>query len=169
MTATKLVTRARLEGLVILALALGYLWQARSIPSLYQMPGVPGPTAFPTLVGLVLAACGAWRLVRGAGRGEPAAEEPAAAPAAGGGGFLAGGGRFYAMWAVLLGYLALMPVLGFPVATVPALAILFVLLGERRLAVAAGLSLAATAVLHLGFAKGLGVQLPLGVLGSLVK
>lgn len=167
-TATKLVTRARVEGLVLLVLALGYLWQARAIPSLYQMPGVPGPTAFPTIVGLVLAACGAWRLVRGAGREEPPGEA-GAAPAAEGGGLLARSGRFYATWAVLLAYLALMPVLGFPVATVPVLAALFVLLGERRPAVVAALSLGAMAVLHLGFAKGLGVQLPLGVLAPLVK
>lgn len=168
MKATKLVSRARAEGLVVLALALGYLWQARAIPSLYQMPGVPGPTAFPTLVGIVLAALGTWRLVRGAGRQEAPAGEPAAEPAAGGAS-PARSGRFYAMWAVVLAYLALMPALGFPVATVPMLAALFVLLGERRVAVAAGLSLAATAVLHLGFAKGLGVQLPLGVLAPFVK
>ncbi len=170
MTVSKLVTRARVEGLVVLALSLGYLREARSIPSLYQMPGVPGPTAFPTLVGLVLAACGAWRLVRGAAAGEPDLEEPAA-PAPGGGRsrWLAAHGRFYAMWLVLLAYLALLPVIGFPVATVPALAALFALLGERRVAVAVGLALAATAILHLGFARGLGVQLPLGVLAPFVK
>lgn len=170
MIARNVLTRARVEGLVVLALALGYLWEARAVPSLYQMPGVPGPAAFPTLIGIVLAASGAWRLAFGAGRKEPPAQEPAvAAPTAGSGGWLRPGRRFYAMWAVVLAYLALMPALGFAVATVAALAALFLLLGERRIAVAVGLSLAVTAVLHLGFAKGLGVQLPLGVLAPLVK
>lgn len=170
MIARKVVTRARVEGLVVLALSLGYLWETRTVPSLYQMPGVPGPTAFPTIVGIVLAASGAWRLALGAGRKEFPAEEPASAtPTAGGGGWLAGSRRFYAMWAVVLAYLALMPALGFPIATVAALAALFLLLGERHVAVAVGLSLAVTAILHLGFAKGLGVQLPLGVLAPFVK
>ncbi len=187
MIARNVLTRARVEGLVVLALALGYLWEARTVPSLYQMPGVPGPTAFPALIGIVLAASGLWRLARGAGREGPPAQEPAvaapaagregppaqepavAAPAAGSGGWLPAGRRFYAMWGVVLAYLALMPALGFPVATVAALAALFLLLGERRVAVAVGLSLAVTAILHLGFAKGLGVQLPLGVLAPLVK
>ncbi len=165
MTARNVVTRARVEGLVLLALALGYMWEVRAIPSLYEMPGVPGPTAFPTLLGLVLAANGAWRLLRGAGAREASAEK---APAAAAGGWLARNGRFYGMWAVLLGYLALMPAIGFPVATVIALTAMFLLLGERRVPVAVGLSVVCTAVLHLGFAKGLGVRLPLGVLASLV-
>ena len=162
----KLVTRARVEGLVILAVALAYLWQTRSIPSLYQMAGVPGPAAFPALVGLVFAAGGAWRMLRGGGAADEPAEPAAPAVTAGG---LSVGARFYAMWAVLLAYLVLMPTLGFPVTTLAALGALFVLLGERRIAFAAGLSLAATVVMHLGFAKGLGVRLPLGILEPLWK
>jgi len=168
------VTSARVEGLVVTAVALGYLWETRQIPSLFQMPGVPGPTAFPTMIGVVLVAAGLWRAARGAGRTERALEarereghEPEAA--AGAAGRPAHGGRFYAMWAVILGYLALMPAAGFPVATAVALAALFVLLGERRVAVAGALSLACTAVLYLGFARGLGVRLPLGLLERLAR
>jgi hypothetical protein len=167
--ARNVVTRARVEGLVILAVALGYLWETRSIPSLYQMPGVPGPTAFPRLVGIVFAASGLWRMLVGGGRSEAPAGPPEQAAPGGAAGWLSRGGRFYAMWAVVLAYLVLMPELGFPVTTVVALAALFVLLGERRVAVAAGLSLAATAIMYLGFAKGLGVRLPLGILEQLVK
>lgn len=168
--ARNVVTRARIEGLVILAVALGYLWEARSIPSLYQMPGVPGPTAFPTLVGVVFAASGLWRMLAGRGRSEARADAAEmAAPRADGAGWLAHSWRFYAMWAVVLAYLVLMPTLGFPVASVAALAALFALLGERRAGAVAGLSVVATAVMYLGFARGLGVRLPLGILEQLVK
>ena len=167
--ARKVLTRERVEGFVILAVSLGYLAETRSIPSLYQMPGVPGPSAFPTLVGLALAASGLWRMALGGGRSEAAPEVPEAAPARSPGGWLSRGWRFYAMWAVIAAYLVLMPELGFPLASVAALAALFALLGERRVAVAAGLSLSATGVMYLGFAKGLGVHLPLGILEPLVK
>lgn len=179
MIARNVVTRARLEGLVILAVALGYLWETRRIPSLYQMPGVPGPTAFPIMVGLALAGAGLWRLLTGGGQQEAAAPAPegAQAPAAGSpeaparavASWLSRSWRFYAMWAVIVAYLVLMPVAGFPLASVLALAALFALLGERRLPVTAGLSVAATVVMYLGFAKGLGVALPLGILEQLVK
>ncbi len=175
MTTNGLVTRARVEGLVIALVALGYLWETRSIPALYQMPGVPGPAAFPTILGLALALAGAWRLVRGAAAGaddaEEDAEEDAADPPPGAGvhGWLAAHGRFYALWAVVLGFLALMPHVGFPVGAAVALALMFRLLGERRWPVCAGLAAAASAVLHLAFAVGLGVRLPLGVLSFLGK
>ena len=169
------VTRARAEGLVITLVALGYLWASRGIPSLYRMPGVPGPAAFPTVLGLTLGLAGLWRLVRGAGgpdQGLREAEPAGAGPAAGKGGpgvrpWLAAHGRFYGLWAVILGFLAVMPHLGFPVAAALALALQFRLLGERRWPVAAGLAVATTAVLHLAFALGLGVRLPLGVLSFL--
>ena len=57
-----IVTRARVEGLVIVGLALAYVWQAHQIPDLFQMPGVPGPTAFPMLVGTVFGLGGLWRI-----------------------------------------------------------------------------------------------------------
>jgi len=174
MVGRHVVTRARVEGFVLLALALGYLAHTRSIPSLYQMPGVPGPAAFPALVGIVLAASGLWRMLRGAGKTEAEAErgaEPAdpAVSRAGAAALLARHGRFVALWAVILAYLAFMPEIGFPIATFAALSALFALLGERRVAVVAGLSLATTVVLYLGFAKGLGVRLPVGVLERLVS
>ena len=174
-TSKSIVTRARAEGLVVCLLALGYLWEARGIPALYQMPGVPGPAAFPTVLGLVLGLAGLWRLVLG-GRGEEEAgdggEAPPAAPPPGAAGvrsWLAAHGRFYGLWAVILGFLASMPYLGFPAAAAIALTVMFRLLGEGRWPVAAGLAVATTAVLHAAFAAGLGVRLPLGVLELLGK
>ena len=105
----------------------GYLWEAHNVPEFYQIPGVPGPTTFPRLLGVVFALAGLWLLVspqeliafeKGAGAAaEPRA--PEAAPTAGGGvlGRIAADWHFYTMWAVILGYLWVMPNLGFPLAT----------------------------------------------------
>jgi len=49
-------TRSRLEGLAILLVALGYIWEARNVPDFYHMPGVPGPTTFPYILGIVFRA-----------------------------------------------------------------------------------------------------------------
>lgn len=181
MQTLKIPTRARAEGLVILLVSLGYLWEVRAIPSLYQMPGVPGPAAFPTMLGGALAIAGAWRLLFGAPADEQATDDEesaearsAAAPArsaAGGGvrGWLAAHGRFAGLWLVLVGYFVFMPELGFPLGSALALAGMGFLLGERRWPVLAGGSVVVTTILFLAFAKGLGVRLPLGVLSFLGK
>lgn len=169
-------TRARLEGLAILLVAGGYLWEAHNVPDLFQMPGVPGPTTFPYLLGIVFALAGLWLLISPAdlfaGRRQSAAEERAEkppAPAASLSARLAAQWHFYAMWIVIVGYLALMPFVGFPVATFVLLAVFMFLLGEERWWLVGGLALAVTLVIHLGFGKGLNVRLPLGVLESLLK
>ena len=168
--------RARAEGLAILLVAAGYLWEAHNVPDLFQMPGVPGPTTFPYLLGIVFALAGLWLLVSPAdllaGRRQPAAEERAEerpAPTAGFWARLAAEWHFYTMWAVIVGYLAFMPFVGFPVATFILLAAFTVLLGEERWWLVGGLALVVTAVIHLGFARGLNVRLPLGLLESLLK
>ncbi|MBI5069688.1 MAG: tripartite tricarboxylate transporter TctB family protein [Deltaproteobacteria bacterium] len=177
MVTAKIVTRARAEGLVILLVALGYVWETRNIPTLFQSPGVPGPAAFPTVLGLVLGLAGLWRLVRGAPGDEAAAraaqkaageaKEPAAAGAPAPS-WLAAHGRFYALWAVVLGFMFFMPELGFPLGAGAAMLLMFRLLGEKRWHVSAALSIATTAILYLGFSKGLGVRLPLGLLQGLL-
>ena len=179
-TAKKLATRARAEGAVITLVALGYLWQTQKIPALFQMPGVPGPAAFPTVLGVALALAGLWRLIVGAPDehaqdAEEGAEDQgkvaAGAAAAGDGvrGWVATHGKFTGMWAVLLGYFVFMPELGFPLASALALAAMARLLGERRWYVYGVGAVVVTAVLHLAFAYGLGVRLPLGVLSFLGK
>jgi hypothetical protein len=178
--AKRLVTRARTEGLVIAAVALGYLWQIRAIPDFYQMPGVPGPAAFPEVLGIALCLVGLWRMIRGAPADEQAeddqeaaaeAQEAAAAGSVVGGarGWLVAHGKFVGLWATLLGYFVFMPELGFPLGSTLALASMGWLLGERRWAVLAPGAVIVTAVLHLGFAYGLGVRLPLGLLSFLGK
>lgn len=169
-------TRARFEGLAILLVAGGYLWEAHNVPDLFQMPGVPGPTTFPYLLGIIFALAGLWLFISPADllarRRQPAAEERAEkppAPAASLWARLAAQWHFYAMWIAILGYLALMPSVGFPVATFVLLVVFTFLLGEERWWLVGSLALVVTAVIHLGFGKGLNVRLPLGVLESLLK
>jgi hypothetical protein len=175
-TAKKLATRARAEGLVISLVALGYVWQTRNIPSLFQMPGVPGPAAFPTMLGIALTLAGLWRLIVGDAADEAedeavaAGEEGGVSAAAGGARrWLAAHGRFYGLWAVLVGYFVFMPELGFPLASALALGAMGRLLGEKRWWVFGLGAVVVTAVLFVAFSYGLGVRLPLGVLSSLGK
>jgi hypothetical protein len=174
----QLATRTRMEGLVIVLAAAGYLWEAGNVPEFYQLPDAPGPTTFPYLLGIVFAAVGLWLLVsplellkqRSAA---PTAAEPASAaaraPAAGWLRGLAGDWHFYAMWAVVLAYLWFMPDVGFPVSTFLLLAVFTWLLGEARWWVCIGLAFVATAFIYLSFKHGLNVRLPLGVLETLFK
>ena len=169
-------TRARLEGLAILLVAGGYLWEAHNVPDLFQMPGVPGPTTFPYLLGIIFALAGLWLFVSPADlmarRRQPAAEERAEKPPA----------PAASLWARLASAVALLrhvdrdrglpcshAVVGFPVATFVLLAVFTFLLGEERWWLVGSLALVVTAVIHLGFGKGLNVRLPLGVLESLLK
>lgn len=171
------VTRARIEGLVILLVTFGYLREARNIPDLFRSPGVPGPAAFPEILGVVMGVCGLWLLLMGrrsvpaAGRdvgqngddrGQPSLRGVALRP------LIANHWRFYTVWGIVLAYILFMPTLGFLVSTPLALAGLFGLLGAKRWS-AIWIAAVSTAAMHLCFAMGLHVQLPLGVLQSLMK
>jgi hypothetical protein len=174
------INRTRIEGLVITLVAAGYLWEAHNVPDLYQIPGVPGPTTFPLILGIIFVLCGLWLFVSprdlfkkgGAAASERTPATPAAAEASRGGGLfaqIAADRHFYTMWAVILGYLWAMPDLGFPLATFLLLAAFVFLLGENRWAVVLGLSLAATLLIYVCFKMGLNVRLPLGVIAPLLK
>jgi hypothetical protein len=170
----KAATRTRIEGLVVLAVAIGYLWEAHHVPEFYQLPGVPGPTTFPRLLGIVFALAGLWLLVSpqelirrkkeaAAGEAPPA---PPRRPAEAGGllARIAAGWHFYSLWAVILAYLYGMPNLGFPLATFLLLFVFVFLLGEHRWHVLLSLSAAATILIYACFKMGLSVRLPLGVI-----
>jgi hypothetical protein len=168
-----MVTRTRVEGLVILLVALGYLWEAHNVPEFYQMPGVPGPTTFPYLLGVVFAACGAWllispkdlmeRVAKAKNAATPAPDD-AAEPDQGLFARIAAEWHLIAMWAVIIAYLWFMPDVGFPLATFVLLVVFFYLLGETRWFFNLGLALASTVVIYVIFKVGLNVRLPLGVL-----
>lgn len=172
-TIKKVATRTRVEGLVILLVALGYLWEANNVPDFYQLPGVPGPTTFPRLLGIVFALAGLWLLIspkeliawkRAAGAGKGQAPETTPTPRGGLLGRITANWHFYTLWAIVLGYLWVMPNLGFPLATFLLLAVFIFLLGETRWHVVLGLALAITTVIYVCFKLGLNVRLPLGVI-----
>jgi putative tricarboxylic transport membrane protein len=171
-----LLTRTRVEGLVILLVALAYLWEAHNVPEFYQIPGVPGPTTFPYLLGLIFAACGAWLLVSPkdlldylAKAKENAGRHHAATSTTGPGLFtrITAEWHLVAMWAVIIVYLWFMPDLGFPLSTFVLLVTFFYLLGETRWLFVVGLALVSTVVIYVLFKMGLNVRLPLGVLDFL--
>lgn len=176
--ATRGSLRTRLEGLVILLVAGGYLWETFNIPDFYQLPDTPGPKTFPELLGLVFAFMGLWLLVSPADlmariRARRADTATPAAPAAPAQESLLArlgiDGYFIALWAVVLAYLWFMPDVGFPVATFVLLFAFTWLLGEKRLHILFGLSLGVTAVVFFGFKYGLNVRLPLGILELLAS
>ena len=158
--------RRRIEGLVIVLVAVAYLWEAHRVPPYLKIPGVPGPTTFPWLLGVIFGLAGLWLLLAPRRRAkEPDAPSVAleAAPVPFWHNLMAQW-EFYAIWAVILAYLYAMPDLGFPVATLLLLGAFIWLLGERRWWVAVLLALLATALIYTGFGLGLHVRLPLGLL-----
>jgi hypothetical protein len=169
------VTRTRIEGLVILFVALAYLWEAHNVPEFYQIPGVPGPTTFPYLLGVIFAACGVWLLISPkdlvehikARQQAPADGTVPSEPQPGLFSRITAQWHLITMWAVIIAYLWFMPDLGFPLATFALLVTFFYLLGETRWLVNLGLALASTAVIYLIFKVGLNVRLPLGALDFL--
>jgi hypothetical protein len=175
----KRMTRTRWEGLVFMLVAAGYLWEIRNIPSFYEVPGVPGPSAFPELLGVVFGLTGLWLFIApdktasGSDSGET--DSPHHANELNDGprsGFFEGfleNWQFYAIWILILGYLILWPILGFPIATFGLLVLFFYLMDEKRWWVLIGLSLISTAVIYIFFAKGLNVHLGLGLLEPLFK
>jgi putative tricarboxylic transport membrane protein len=162
-------TRTRIEGLVILLFSVGYLWEGHNVPDLYKLPGVPGPTVFPLLLGTIFALSGLWLMFLPAKQQTDAAGAEAATAPIGLPQRLLAHWHTGAMWGAILLYLLVMPELGFPLAAALLLTAFFVLLGETRWYVVLGLAIGVTLVIHVGFALGLNVRLPLGVLTPLAK
>ena len=173
----KWITRTRVEGLLILMLAIGYVWEARGIPSSVHTPGIPGPKVFPFMLGFVFGLSGLWMIISPEKRktwkkkGEAGEEEQGASPPSTVSLLKKIGGewRLSTMWIALLGYLVLMPSVGFPVSSAFLVGALFFLWGDTRWYVGIGFALAVTIVIYFCFAKGLEVRLPLGILAPLVK
>ncbi len=145
-----------IAALFLLALGAAYGVLTSQLP-VRSLPDTPGPPFFPWINTIVILALSAVLLVQGL-RGS---DEPAPARAE---------NRQRAIWAlgVFIVYLAILPGLGFILATAPFFAALMVLFGETRaLRVAAG-AIVVTGVLYLLFRHGFGVFLPTGVLKGIV-
>ncbi len=148
--------RNLIAALVLLALGAGYGVLTSQLP-VRSLPDTPGPPFFPWINTIVILALSALLLVQGL-RG---ADEPAPAKTE---------GRQRAIWAlgVFIVYLAILPGLGFILATAPFFAALMVLFGETRALRVAGGAIVVTGVLYLLFRHGFGVFLPTGVLKGIV-
>jgi len=148
-------------GLIVCGLVYGYLAWGLPVRSL---PNTPGPSFFPLVVTAILIALAAALLVQAL-----ATNDSAGTPTPDDAGTSAVDRRFgiFAL-AVLLGYIALLPILGFVLATAPFFAVLMVIYGERRpLLVVAG-AVIMTVILYGLFRHAFGIFLPRGLLAGIV-
>lgn len=148
--------------LIVGGLVYGYLAQGLPVRSL---PNTPGPSFFPYVITAVLLALSVGLLVQAL-----ASKRDPEAPGSGGATDKPDEGRRLALLSLgaLIAYAALLPFLGFIVATVPFFAFLMVLFSERRPLVVAITACAATVILYALFRYGFGVFLPRGILQGIV-
>jgi putative tricarboxylic transport membrane protein len=166
-----------ISGSVLLAIALAILFNIQSFP---KIPGQNiGPAAFPGLLASLLAVCAVLLIVKGfRSRSRPASDASNASNASDVSGivspreWLAVGPwlrspahlrNFLVTVGCLLFYIFASEFLGFIVASILILGVMFITLGVRHrliLPIAVG----ATLVIHLVFYKGLRVPLPWGIL-----
>jgi len=165
MSAKRLLSPTRVEALVILGVVAGYIWEGLNIPAYYSFAGVPGPTVFPIILGIAMAAAALWLMIF---PGEQTREEK---------GSVEGSlqrrirknWRFYLMWALLIAYLLLLPQLGFIICSAVLLAAFFFLLGERRWYLGLSIAVVFSFGIYFLFAKALQINLPMGILETLLK
>jgi putative tricarboxylic transport membrane protein len=158
------VARAdRVIGLLLLALAAGYYWLSGDIETGLASDRL-GPRFVPRALAVLLAATSALLVLRTL-VGRRAGRAAAGAPAAG-----APEdeklGRLWATLALTAAYLVAMPRVGFLLLTPAYLAAFTLLFGYRRVVPLLGTAVGTTVVLHLVFARALGVRLPTGLLGE---
>ena len=165
MKSKKLLTPTRLEALVILGAVAGYIREGLNIPAYYSLPGVPGPTVFPIILGTAMAAAALWLLIL---PGQPDKEKKESSETVGRPRFRKNW-RFYLMWALLIAYVLLLPQLGFIICSVVLLAAFFFLLGEKRWHLAIAIAVVFSLGIYFLFAKALQINLPMGILEVVLK
>ena len=160
-------SRDLVVGVLFLAVGLASAYFTSVLPT-RSLPNTPGPEFFPWIVTGALLVLSLALLVRSllvpAIADEPAKDEGEgkAAPVA---------TAKAAMALVLAGfiiYIAVLPHLGFLIATAPFFALLMVLFGERRAVLVGGSALAATVLLYVIFRHVFQIILPQGILIGLV-
>lgn len=148
-------------GLIVCGLVYGYLAWGLPVRSL---PNTPGPSFFPLVVTAILIALAVALLIQAL-----ATNDGAAAPAPDDAGTSAVNRRLgISALAAFLCYIALLPILGFVLATAPFFAVLMVIYGERRpLLVIVG-AVVMTVTLYGLFRHAFGIFLPRGLLAGIV-
>ena len=159
------MTRTRIEALVVLIGVVGYLWAGLGLPLYYHMPGVPGPTVFPLILGAIMAGGAVWLLIFPGTEEKPQKSPLRSSPWH----RLFKAWRFFLMWGLLITYVFLMPGLGFVISSAVLLAALFFLLGEKRWYLGIPIALVFTIGIYMAFAKGLHIRLPLGILKGMFR
>jgi len=146
-----------IAALVLIAFAVVYGALTSQLPA-RTLPNTPDPSFFPWVNTVLIIILSAWLLLRGLKR--PIEANPDQA----------GPERRRVIWALgaFIIYLALLPGLGFILATAPFFAVMMVLFGERRPAFVGGGALAVTLVLYVVFRHGFGVFLPRGLLAGII-
>lgn len=147
--------------LIICGLIYGYLTSGLPTRSL---PNTPDPSFFPWIVTAILLTLSVALLIQGL-----AVDRDQAAPASSdtAEGHRAGRLAIWALGAFIV-YLAVLPELGFVLATAPFFAVQMVLFGERRPVLVVIGAVAMTALLYGLFRHGFGVFLPRGLLQGIV-
>lgn len=158
---TKILTRTRVEALVILLGVVGYIWRGLSLPPYYRVPGVPGPSVFPLILGAIMGGGAVWLLIFPHEEAKPKTIKESR--------WLLERWRFFLMWGLLIAYVFLLPGLGFVISSTMLLAAFFFLLGERRWYLGILIALVFTIGIYIAFARGLQIRLPLGVLEGILK
>ncbi len=146
-----------IAAVVLIACAILYGVLAANLPT-RTLPHTPDPSFFPWINTVIILVLSVWLLVQ-------ALRPPAPAPTPTG-----TGRNRRAVWALaaFVGYLAVMPGLGFILATAPFFAVMMVLFGERRPMWVGGGAVGTTVLLYALFRDGFGVILPRGLLAGLV-
>jgi putative tricarboxylic transport membrane protein len=142
--------------LIVLGLVYGYL--TAGLPK-RSLPDTPDPSFFPWIITASLLILSVALLVQGLQAPRSARD---AADTAGG---LRAPAVFLALFVV---YVAVLPVIGFVIASVPFFAALMWLYGERRWGWIGIVSVALPVILVVVFRSGLRIPLPTGVLSGLI-
>ena len=146
-----------IAAVVLIACAILYGVLTANLPT-RTLPHTPDPSFFPWINTVIILVLSVWLLVWELRRPAP---EPTPT----------GTGRNRrAVWALaaFVGYLAVMPGLGFILATAPFFAVMMVLFGERRPMWVGGGAVGTTVLLYALFRYGFGVILPRGLLAGIV-
>ncbi len=146
-----------IAAVVLIACAILYGVLTANLP-VRSLPNTPDPSFFPWINTVIILALSVWLLARGL-------KQPATERAPDG-----TGQRRRAAWALgaFVAYVAVMPSLGFILATAPFFAVMMVLFGERRPFWVGGGAVCATVLLYVLFRHGFGVFLPRGLLAGIV-